>query len=67
MQDPHPILPMCGVCAEHSAIFSVVEHYDTLSRTLVLCRHCFQDRALLWERYVLHAQVTQLDRRYKSS
>lgn len=65
--DQHHLLPICGVCHRHSAIFSVVEQYDRNSRGLLLCRSCFIHRSLLWERFAIHVQVTRLDYQNQSS
>lgn len=65
--DLHPLLPICSCCQTRSAVFSVVEQYDLGSRARVLCLDCLRDRALSWERYAVHVQVTRLDHRYQSS
>ena len=64
--DKHYMLPICSLCRTQSAIFSVVESYDKGSRAVVLCRHCFRNRSLVWERFVVHVQVTRLDQDQKS-
>jgi len=65
--DAHAILPICALCKVQSAIFSVVEYYERGSRACVLCRHCFRNRSLAWERFAVHVQVTRLDQDQKSN